>query len=97
MLCVNFLYLHLFLIENEGVGRFPDDLSHLLDVESNMQVDDFMRGLPDDLEVFLLLRVVYHTFKFNLDLKRILGFSEKKLLRTNSWRGYLYNLFMLKK
>ena len=55
MPCLDYLCLHLFLIENEGVGRFPDDLSHLLDVESNMQVDDFMRGLPDDLEVFLPL------------------------------------------
>ena len=75
MHCVDCLHLYLFLIENEGVGRFPDDLSHLLDVESNMQVDDFMRGLPDDLEVFLLLRLVYCTFKFNLDFKRILVFS----------------------
>ena len=92
MLCVDCIRLHLFLVENEGVGRFPDDLSHLLDVESNMQVDDFMRGLPDDLEVFLLLRVVYCTFKFNLDLKRILAFSEKHL-KTNNWCGSLNDLF----
>ena len=39
------------------MGRFPDDLSQLLDVESNMHVDDLMKGLPDDLEVVALLRV----------------------------------------
>ena len=39
--------------DNAAFGKFPDDLSHLLDVESNLQLptDDLINGLPDDLEV----------------------------------------------